>query len=406
MPRYTSLPLLFVAAFTISHLALAKSAESFSLQTYDHKTFIAGEIDFPDNGKDCQNCQFPLIVMIPGTGLYDRDYLFGISGTDRDFMFRDFAEALAEVGIASLRYDYRGVGCNPRTAPPCPDCSPEERNRHYIASCIDNDVRSAVTMENMDEDVELIYTHALQHKRIDPNRIVVLAHSEGTIHVSRLISVGRVVPRALLYLGMVAESPAGVMRWQETDRFLRVFSWDTDHDGVLSNDEIRTGFSSDPYFSSIGLTVDALLSPSGSWTEKTFRSSRVVSYDQLRSETLAHRDDEPIVIVPEPLMVQAAYAWSKAFFTDERPIVDLLRGYPGRLIAHNGGYDSQTPAERELGVLSVAAGQFQIAPIGIHHPDVGHGFSPDSPLLGPVVPYIRDAILRDLKMLVGPGDGR
>lgn len=396
-PRFLS----GIVALFASHTALGVVATPFSLATHDRTTKVTGEIDLPDSARDCPECRFPLVIMVPGTGLHDRDYMFGISGTDADFLFKDMALKLAEAGIASLRYDYRGISCNPRTAPPCPECTtPQLRNQHYISSCIDNNVRASVTMDNMDADVALIYEHGLAQQAVDPSRIIFLAHSEGTVHVSRLIAAQKVAPKGLVFLGMVAESPAGVMHWQQVERFLRVFNWDANRDGNLTNEEIHAGFVADPYFSSLGLTVDYFLSPSGAWTERTLQDSREREYHRMRDELLSHADDEPLVILSEPYMVQASYAWSKSFYTDDRPIVDLLKSYAGPLIAHIGGNDSQTPGERELGILSAFAGNFAVPPRGYLHPGVGHGFSPDNPLLGPITSFVKDAIIEDVKALV------
>ena len=383
--------------------AAAMDRVDFSLPSDDGRTHITGEIDLPDAAKTCQDCRYPLVVMVPGSGLFDRDGLFGTTGTDRDFMFRDLAQSLAAAGIASLRYDYRGISCNQRTAPPCPDCTADQRVKSYVTHCLDNAVRSTVTMANIDDDIALVYHYGASQPQIDPSRVVLLAHSEGTLHAARLVGAGRLSPKGLLLIGMLAESPEGIIKWQMVDRQLRILDWSTSHNGVLTNDDIKAGFVKDPYFADLGYKVDNLLSPTGSWTRESLLAALTKQYEGVVQDALAHADDAPYATaVPGQTgleVVLASYAWWKDWFTDQTPAVDLLRNYPGEIVAHNGDNDSQTPGVREFSVLDQAAPDFVEPPRAVLHPGVGHGLSHASPLLGPIDPAIKQQIIGDLEAL-------
>jgi pimeloyl-ACP methyl ester carboxylesterase len=66
----------------------------------DGSVTLAGTLALPSEGRDC-----PLAILVSGTGPIDRDVtLVGHA------VFRVLAHALAEAGIASLRFDKRGVG--------------------------------------------------------------------------------------------------------------------------------------------------------------------------------------------------------------------------------------------------------------------------------------------------------
>lgn len=95
---------------------------------------------------------FPAVLLNSGSGPQDRD---GNSPpslmTD---MFRILAERLAEVGIAVLRYDERGVG---------------ESTGDYAAA----------DLHDLLSDVEALLDYLAAHPEIDPQRLAMLGHSEG-----------------------------------------------------------------------------------------------------------------------------------------------------------------------------------------------------------------------------------
>ncbi|MGK7313023.1 MAG: CocE/NonD family hydrolase [Candidatus Longimicrobiales bacterium M2_2A_002] len=76
--------------------------ESVELAVTGPAGLLAGTLTTPASG-----CPCPTAILIPGVGAHDRDYtLWGLP------RFRVLAEHLARHGIASLRYDERGVGAS------------------------------------------------------------------------------------------------------------------------------------------------------------------------------------------------------------------------------------------------------------------------------------------------------
>lgn len=106
---------------------------------------LAATLTWPSEG-----CPCPAAVLIPGVGAHDRDYtLWGHA------RFRVLAEYLAGIGIATLRYDERGVGGS--TADPAGRTSAD-----YAG-----DVRALVEALGSRPDV------------VDAERIGLIGHSEG-----------------------------------------------------------------------------------------------------------------------------------------------------------------------------------------------------------------------------------
>lgn len=92
---------------------------------------------------------FPAVVLVSGSGQQDRDEsLFGHRP------FRTIAEYLASRGIASLRFDDRGVG---GSSGPLADA----------------------TTYSFADDAEVMFVRLRKHPEVDPHRVGIVGHSEG-----------------------------------------------------------------------------------------------------------------------------------------------------------------------------------------------------------------------------------
>jgi len=127
---------------------------------------------------------FPAVVLVAGSGPTDRDWcspmLPGSNGSGRLF-----AEAFANAGMASLRYDKRASG----------------------AHAIQNVPKLIGTMSmasHLDELVAAVDVLAAQ-EFVDPTRIVGLGNSEGTLHVLHYATSDQRVP----FVGLVLAAPPG-----------------------------------------------------------------------------------------------------------------------------------------------------------------------------------------------------
>ena len=127
---------------------------------------------------------FPAVVLVAGSGPTDRDWcsplLPGTNGSGRLL-----AEAFADAGIASLRYDKRASG---------PDAAESARVLFGKLS-----MRS-----HLDELVSAIGVLA-GHDSIDIDRIAGLGNSEGTLHVLHYATSKQDVP----FAGIVLAAPPG-----------------------------------------------------------------------------------------------------------------------------------------------------------------------------------------------------
>ena len=140
---------------------------------------MAGTVLRPDGAGP-----FPAVVLVAGSGPTDRDWcsplLPGTNGSGRLL-----AEALADAGIASLRYDKRASG------------------PHGVANATAMLGRMSMA-SHLDELVAAVGA-LVAHDFVDAARIVGLGNSEGTLHVLHYATT----PQAVPFAGLVLAAPPG-----------------------------------------------------------------------------------------------------------------------------------------------------------------------------------------------------
>jgi uncharacterized protein len=141
---------------------------------------LAGTLELPDADRPA-----PAALLLVGSGEVNRDsdhpkLALGVT--------RELASALAGAGIASLRYDKRGVGAS---------------GGEFLTTTF-NDAR---------QDAVDALAALRRHRAVDPARVLVIGHSEGAVHA---ISLAAADP-SLAGLGILAGSAVtgeATIRWQ------------------------------------------------------------------------------------------------------------------------------------------------------------------------------------------------
>jgi hypothetical protein len=118
---------------------------------------LAGTLQLPPG-----DGPFPALLLVAGSGPTDRN------GNQPPFLITDllkqFAKGLADKGIASLRFDKRGMYANSAQLPKDP-----------------SKLSEFFTWENGIGDVVAAYHFLRWHARIDPARVGILGHSQGSL---------------------------------------------------------------------------------------------------------------------------------------------------------------------------------------------------------------------------------
>jgi uncharacterized protein len=141
---------------------------------------LAGTLTLPEGPGP-----FPAVLLASGSGPLDRN---SNHRRARFEVARQLAHALAEGGLASLRYDKRGVGETP------------------------GDWRAAGFTDNVD-DLGAALQALRERPEVDAARVVVAGHSEGALLAANLAARGAPVVGAVL-LSTSATPGEELLRWQ------------------------------------------------------------------------------------------------------------------------------------------------------------------------------------------------
>lgn len=350
--------------------------ETFSLNSSDGHASINGQVDFPPQWSGSG----PVVLMVAGTGVFDREVHFAADMMgegpfdERGLLFTDLSTRLLKHGLATARFDKRGVSCN---AVSLKRKDPQATGTDAMTRCLDAEQRHRVTPETIRDDIETVYRHLADHPRLDGRAITVFAHSEGTIHVSHLVAQKRIEPRALAFVGAVTESPKAVVRWQSVDRNMELLRpVDRDADGTITQAEL----DEPGHHPMVPLLVTQVIAANptlrDAFTIERIQQQLVSNYDTA-SQALADVDDG------EPYGNLASMRWWKMWFFDEEPVVDLLASFSGPIVLHYGEIDFQTPATREIQKLESVSAPWANRPTVVVHPGLGHSLGPD-PIYGPM----------------------
>jgi uncharacterized protein len=105
---------------------------------------------------------FPGVLLVPGSGAIDMNET--LSSDSKPFW--QLSQYLAERGFVVLRYDKRGVGAN--------------------SQIIDTNIWGNLTFEDLKRDAETALRVLTQQPEVDPNKITLIGHSEGTVVAPRI----------------------------------------------------------------------------------------------------------------------------------------------------------------------------------------------------------------------------
>src|SRR5215218_6798592 len=190
------------------------------IQTVKHRDLVIdlgngiqtnAQLTFPAVG----NGPFPGMLLVHGSGPVDMNET--LSPDSKPFW--QIAQYLSERGFAVLRYDKRGVGAN--------------------SQIIDGDIWGNLTFDDLKNDAEIALGILTQQPEVDPSKITLIGHSEGTIIVPRIVidqenKTNATTIKNIVLMGSAATTMADLAHYQKVGIVLEYMHQVLDKNGTGS----------------------------------------------------------------------------------------------------------------------------------------------------------------------------
>jgi pimeloyl-ACP methyl ester carboxylesterase len=334
------------------------------------------QLTYPATGKG----PFPAVLLIQGSGAIDMN-----STLTKDAKpFWQIAQYLSERGFAVLRYDKRGVGATSYTL------SNSSAYGNATTNDFINDAGKALNV-------------LIQQPEVDPNRINVLGHSEGTLYAPRVAIDNSTKVKNVILMATLAQNPVKVVEYA-TDVSLPLEyamqvldQYDT---GLISIQQIANSpvlLKFLPLSYSILLANDkeaitkAIAKVFGAGNDyisidKQLKPMLVKTYENLTS----FAPNNACVLNPSGVGLCPILWDSLSNMIPNLSTIGNVSNSTGILILH-GENDSQVPVQEAFLLQQRLTDVNHPDHTLITYPNLGHGFYPSSQWLstfGPVPPYV------------------
>jgi uncharacterized protein len=401
--------LLVVAVLSMSYILSSSISSNYStsaiaqpfIETVKHRDLV---IDLGNGGLKTNaqltvpavgNGPFPGVLLIAGSGIRDMneslDYIRIDNHTGSKVYpptpFFQIAEYLSERGFVVLRYDKRGIGEN--------------------GTILDSDAWGNLTFNDLKQDAEKALAVLAQQPEVDPDRITVLGHSEGTVIAPRIVIDNTTKVRNIVLMGAAAQNVYELGYFQNVD--LKVLYaekvLDRNHDGLLSVSEA----DNDPIFGSmVGNVTELPMQRNNNTTLTTSNGTATqleqnTKYNTTNDVSISINNElKPILsqeyesisnVTPsEKCTTNLCPIWIQSHRTLE-PTLSIIGNVSSdtSILILNGENDTQTPVQ---GVFLL---QQRLTEVNhpdhtlITYPNLGHAFYPSSQwltALGPIPEYV------------------
>ncbi|WP_458719405.1 alpha/beta hydrolase family protein [Candidatus Nitrosocosmicus sp. R] len=137
------------------------------------------QLSYPAIGKG----PFPAVLLIPGSDAVDMNETLGVNIKP----FWQISQYLSERGFAVLKYDKRGVG--------------------ESFTILNPNVWGNNTVNDQIQDSKKALNVLVHQPEVDPNRISIIGHSEGTLYAPRVVVDNSTKISNILLMGVLAQNP-------------------------------------------------------------------------------------------------------------------------------------------------------------------------------------------------------
>jgi len=166
---------------------------------------------------------FPGVLLISGSGAVDKNETLGFvhkNGPKPPTPFWQIAQYLSERGFGVLRYDKRGVSAN---------------------NTLDTNVWGNTTANDLIQDSKKALNVLIQQPEVDPKRIGIIGHSEGTLYAPRVAIENSTKVKNIILMGTLAQNPVKVVEYYQDVALPSAYATqvlDKNHTGLISIQQI------------------------------------------------------------------------------------------------------------------------------------------------------------------------
>jgi alpha-beta hydrolase superfamily lysophospholipase len=309
------------------------------------------------------NGPFPGVLLVAGSGAIDMNET--LSADSKPFW--QISQYLSERGFAVLRYDKRGVGAN--------------------SQIIDSNIWGNLTFEDLKNDAEIALGVLTQQPEVDPSKITLIGHSEGTIIAPR-IAIDQVnktnsttTIKNIVLMASVAQNVVDLLHFQMVDNYLAYANQvlDRNHTGSFS---IQEAIINDPLFGEPLATLFGNNATGNLDIDKQLKPFLEKQYENITSGDIRDKCS----------FEGGCPIWLNSH-TNLEPNLSIVGNIPNStsvLILH-GENDSQAPIQQSFLLEQRLTEVNHPDHTLITYPDLGHLFSPSSQWFtefGPIEQYV------------------
>ena len=326
------------------------------------------QLTLPASGKG----PFPGLLLIPGSGAVDMNETLAKNAKPS----WQIAQYLSERGFAVLRYDKRGVGAN--------------------YTILDSNVWGNTTANYLIQDNQKASNVLIQQPEVDPKRINIIGHSEGTLYAPRLAIDNSKNIKNIILMGVLAQNPVKVVEYYQDVSLPLEYAiqvLDRNHTGSISilqiaNDPLLRELLVPPsvmYSNNSEAITNTLAKGFGTSgyisIEKQLKPLMIKVYENITAFNLLKCN----TVIICPILMRSLFN-----LLPNLSIIGNVSKSTGILIL-NGENDSQTPVQQAFLLQQRLTELNHPDHMLITYPNLGHVFYPSSQWktgIGPIPQYV------------------
>jgi uncharacterized protein len=313
---------------------------------------------------------FPAVLLIPGSGPVDMNE----TQAENAKPFWQLSHYLTERGFAVLRYDKRGTGEG--------------------SIIVDTNVWGNMTINDLIEDSKKALNVLMQQPEVDPKRISLVGHSEGTIIAPRIAIDNSTRVKNIVLMGTVAQNGLELEYYQDVVLPIEYANQvlDKNHTGLISIQQMAKDSILLPILLPKPILVANDTEAISSTLAKGFGTNDFINIDN-QLEPLLKKGYENTTTSN---LLKCNQIECPNWFRSHSNLIPALSvignvSNSTSILMLNGENDSQTPVQQTFLLLQRLTDVKHPDHSLITYPDLGHVFYPSSQWhtsLGPIPQYV------------------